>query len=656
LQVLCQEKPIEQRGNRSYRAAGPVKLTRRDRAWEVAPGEPSEQHSCPAPAVHPHSGRYKVLALHYKLYNASYIVKKRLARPAVRGLLGRGVCLHEHSRACSCLRLLAMHLYDYIIVGGGSAGCVLAARLSELPDARVLLLEAGPSDSDWNIHLPAAVYRTFAGPLTWGYKTAPLRQANNRQMIYPVARVLGGGSSINAMVYTRGSRHDYDAWAQEDRCAGWSYSDVLPYFVRAENNERYVNEFHGFGGPLSVSDQISPHVLSRAFVRAAQQAGLPYNPDFNGERQEGAGLYQVTQCRARRCSSSVAYLCSARHRENLHILTGRQAVRICFEGRRAIGIEYLQEGSRHIEFARAEREIIVSAGTIGSPKLLLLSGIGPADELKSHGIKPLHDLPGVGRNFQDHVDLCVISELSGPYGYDRHNRLPGMLWSALEYFLFGTGPVTSNVAEGGGFWYTNRAKTPPDIQFHFVPSSSLKGPVPGLKGYGCTLNSCYLRPSSRGTVKLSGSDPLAAPLVDPNYWADFEDLRRSVEAFKRAREIMAQPALRPYIKREHLPGNACRTDKEIIQYAREYGKTDFHPVGTCKMGADESAVVDPNLRVRGLESLRIIDASIMPQLISSNTNAATIMIGEKGSDLVKYAERNRSSDAARASLAGAASH
>jgi choline dehydrogenase len=524
---------------------------------------------------------------------------------------------------------------DFVIVGGGSAGCVLAARLSEIAEARVLLLEAGPSDRNPNIHVPAATYRMFGGPLTWGYHTAPLRQVGDRRLIFPQSRVLGGGSSINAMVYTRGNPADYDAWAAEEGCAGWSWQEVLPYFRRAEDNERFANAFHGSNGPLAVSDQISPHPLTKVFLRAAQQAGLPFNPDFNGARQEGCGLYQVTQRAGRRCSTAIGYLAVARRRPNLTVVTRATALRVVIERGRAVAVDYVEGRNRRVKRVRATAEVVLAAGTVGSPKLLLLSGIGPANELRALGIDIVHPLPGVGRNLQDHIDVPVISALSGPFSYDGHKRLHKMLWAGLEYVLFRSGPATTNHAEGGGFWWSDRRDGAPDIQFHFLANAGLKAPVPGIAGYGCTLNSAYLRPRSRGTVRLASADPHDAPIIDPNYWAEPADLAASIAGCKLAREIMAQPAFRPFVAREQLPGPDCFSDAALAAYARVAGKTDFHPVGTCKMGSDENAVVDPELRLRGIGALRVVDASVMPRLISANTNAASIMIGEKGSDFIK---------------------
>jgi choline dehydrogenase-like flavoprotein len=526
--------------------------------------------------------------------------------------------------------------YDYVIVGGGPAGCVLASRLSEDRAVKVLLLEAGPRDTDPYIHWPVGFYKlTSSTKNAWGYETAPLAHADGRRMWFPQGRVLGGGGSINAQVFTRGNPRDYDEWADQEGCAGWSYEDVLPYFRRFEDNERFSNVWHGTGGPIAVSDQISPHRMSKVFVRAAQEAGLPYNPDFNGERQEGCGLYQVTQRGGRRSSAAIEYLRPAMRRPNLTVRTRAMATRILIEDGRAVGIEYTERDDRTRQTAHADAEVLVTAGAIGSPKLLLLSGIGPADELRALGIEVAHDLPGVGRTLQDHVDVYVISELCCPYSYNKHTQLHRQFWAGIQYYAFGCGPVTSNLAEAGGFWYADPNARSPDVQFHFLPGSGLEAGVTQLGEHGCTLNSAFLRPHSRGTVRLAGADPLAHPLIDPNYFAEDYDRRMSIAGLRLARDIMAQPAFRPYLRAERLPGPDVQSDAEVLAYARQHGKTDYHPVGTCKMGVDAQAVVDPELRVRGLAGLRVCDSSTMPRLVSSNTNAPTLMIGEKAADLIK---------------------
>jgi choline dehydrogenase-like flavoprotein len=525
--------------------------------------------------------------------------------------------------------------YDYVIVGAGPAGCVLASRLSEDPTVRVLLLEAGPRDTDPYIHWPAGFYKlTSSTRNTWGYETAPLAHVEWRRMWFPQGRVLGGGGSINAQVFTRGNPTDYDEWAEEG-CAGWSFQDVLPYFRRLEDNERFSNAWHGTGGPIAVSDPISPHPMSKAFVRAAQEAGLPYNPDFNGERQEGCGLYQVTQRRGRRSSAAIEYLRPAMRRPNLTVRTRALATRILLERGRALGVEYVEGAGRTPQTARADAEVLITSGAIGSPKLLLLSGIGPADELQALGIEVAHDLPGVGRNLQDHIDVYVISEFNGPYSYNKHTQLHRQLWAGIQYYAFGCGPVTSNLAEAGGFWYADPGARSPDVQFHFLPGSGLEAGVTQLGEHGCTLNSAFLRPRSRGAVRLASADPFAHPLIDPNYFAEEYDRAMSIGGFRLAREIMAQPAFRPYLRAERLPGPEVQSDAEVFAYAKRHGKTDYHPVGTCKMGVDAMAVVDPELKVRGIERLRVCDSSIMPRLVSSNTNAPTLMIGEKAADLIR---------------------
>ena len=525
-------------------------------------------------------------------------------------------------------------MYDYIIVGSGSAGCTLAGRLSEDREARLLVLEAGPKDRNPNIHFPAAFYKMTTGPLTWGYSTAPSEQRDGFSMPFAQARVLGGGSSINAMVFTRGNPADYDGWANEEGCYGWSFKEVLPYFRRSEDNERLSNDYHGTDGPLGVSDLISPHSMSKSFVQAAQQAGLPFNPDFNGAEQAGCGIYQVTQRGAKRCSAAVAYLHPALERGNIDLKTDVQVSRILLENGRAVGVEYIKKGQVHT--AHADQEVIISSGAIGSPTLLLRSGIGSADELQTIGVAPQHDLPGVGKNLQDHIDLYSIHELNGPYSYDKHTRPHKQMAAGLQYLFFKSGPVTSNLAEAGGFWYADHDQRSPDIQFHFLPGAGLEAGVPPVpSGFGCTINSCHLRPRSRGSVRLRTASVNEPPIIDPNYWAEEYDLEMSLTGFELTREIASQPALSRYIRKEHLPGAELKTREELAAYAKRYGKTDYHPVGTCKMGIDEMAVVDPQCRVHGIDGLRVADSSIMPRLISSNTNAASIMIGEKVSDLIR---------------------
>lgn len=530
-------------------------------------------------------------------------------------------------------------MYDYVIVGGGAAGCVLAARLSEDASSRVLLLEAGPPDVDPYIHMPVGFFKMTGGSLTWGYHTAPRGQTRQRMIPFAQGRVLGGGGSINAMVFTRGQAADYDGW-ERDGCHGWGFRDgVLPYLRRMEDNERLCNEYHGVGGPLGVSDLISVNELTKAFVLAGQQAGLPYNSDFNGARQEGVGFYQVTQRGGRRCSAAVAYLQPARTRPNLTVKTDCVVLRVVIEQGRAVGVEYVEANARANRIlVRADREVILAAGAIGSPKLMMLSGIGRAADLEEVGVKTVHGLDGVGANLQDHFDIDIVYELNGPYSLDKYARKHMMLLAGLEYKLFNKGPVTSNIAEGGAFWYSASNVSTPDLQFHFLPGAGVEAGVPPVpSGSGCTLNSYFLRPHSRGSIRLQSADPAAAPLIDPAYLDDPRDLEAAVEGIRQSREIMCQQALRKYIKSEHFPGEQVRTQQQYEDYARQYGRTGYHPVGSCKMGVDDMAVVDPQLRVVGLAGLRVADSSVMPRIVSSNTNAPTLMIAEKAADLIRGA-------------------
>ncbi|MGR9476743.1 GMC family oxidoreductase [Rhizobium leguminosarum] len=523
--------------------------------------------------------------------------------------------------------------FDYIITGAGPAGCVLASRLSEDPDVSVLLLEAG--GGDWNplFHMPAGFAKMTKGVASWGWETVPQKHMKGRVLRYTQAKVIGGGSSINAQLYTRGNAADYDLWAREDGCEGWDYRSILPYFKRAEDNQRFADDYHSYGGPLGVSMPAAPLPICDAYIRAGQELGIPYNHDFNGRQQAGVGFYQLTQRNRRRSSASLAYLSPIKDRKNLTVRTGARVARIIVEGARATGVEIVT--SRGLEIVRAEREVLVSSGAIGSPKLLLQSGIGPADHLRSVGVKVLHDLPGVGENLQDHLDLFVIAECTGDHTYDGVAKLHRTLWAGIQYVLFRTGPVASSLFETGGFWYADPQARSPDIQFHLGLGSGIEAGVERLKNAGVTLNSAYLHPRSRGTVRLSSSDPAASPLIDPNYWSDPHDRTMSLEGLKIAREIMQQAALKPYVMAERLPGPKVMTDEELFDYGCANAKTDHHPVGTCKMGTGSDAVVGLDLKVHGLEGLRVCDSSVMPRVPSCNTNAPTIMVGEKGSDLIR---------------------
>ncbi len=523
--------------------------------------------------------------------------------------------------------------FDYIIVGAGSAGCVLANRLTESGRYRVLLLEAGGHDRHIWIHIPLGYGKLFDNAkVNWLYKTEPEPELNNRRIIQPRGKVLGGSSSINGLLYVRGQHEDYDHWRQLGN-AGWAFADVLPYFKRAEDQARGADDFHGAGGPLAVSDVCEPHPLCEAFIAAVQRAGFPRNDDFNGQTQEGAGYFQLTTKSGRRWSTAVGYLRQARGRPNLAVVSDALTERILFAGRRAIGVRYRKDDTARTAFAGGE--IIVAGGTFNSPQLLQLSGLGPANLLRDFGVDVLADMPGVGADLQDHLQIRMQYRCTEPITMnDVINHWRHRYGAGLRYIMSRKGLLTIGAGYAGAFLRTRSELATPDVQIHFLifSADSAGAALHDFPGFMASV--CQLRPESRGFVRVRSPDPSIPPAIQPRYLSARGDCDTVVAGMKLMRRIMNEPAMRHYIADEFAPGDSCVGDADLLAFARETGTTVYHPTSTCRMGSDPAAVVDERLRVRGVERLRVIDASIMPALVSGNTNAAAVMIGEKGSDMV----------------------
>ena len=529
---------------------------------------------------------------------------------------------------------LTSETYDYIVVGAGSAGCVLAGRLSEDPNVRVLLLEAGPRDRSPWIHLPIGYGKTmWSDRLNWRYWTEPDPHMNGRRIYWPRGKTLGGSSSINGLIYIRGQKEDYDRWAALGN-RGWSFDEILPYFRRSEGNERGDDLYHGGHGPLKVSDIKARHPLIEAFIAGAREIGVPRTDDFNGPSQEGAGYFQLTTHHGLRCSTAKAYLRPARGRRNLRVATDAFAAGVLTEGRRAVGVRWRQGGRMHE--ARARAEVLLAAGALQSPQLLQLSGIGPGWLLRQHGIPVVHDVPGVGENLQDHLQIRLTYESTQPTTNDDLQSWAGHARIGLQWLLARSGPLAIGINQGGCFMRAlpDEARTP-DIQFHVgtLSADMAGGQVHPFSGF--TMSTCQLRPESRGHVRIRSTDPFEPPSMYANYLATDLDRRTTLAGVKATRAICGSAAMRPMVKREVKPGPDATSDDELLEFCRDHGATIFHPSGTCKMGRDPMAVLDERLRVRGVARLRVVDCSAMPTLVSGNTNAPAVMMAEKAVDMIR---------------------
>ena len=531
--------------------------------------------------------------------------------------------------------------FDYIVVGGGSGGCVLAARLSEDPSVSVALIEAGPADKNILIHVPAGLaLLAQTQTANWNFSTVPQKGLNGRIGWQPRGKVLGGSSSVNAMIYIRGHHADYDHWASEGN-EGWAWDDVLPYFRRAEHNERLHDEWHGNTGPLNVMDLRTPNKYLQAFVDAGREAGYPVNNDFNGAEQEGVGPYQVTHKNGERFSAAKAYLTPNLGRKNLTVFTEAHTTRILFTDKRATGVEFRRAG-KTLQIG-ANHEVLMAAGALQTPQLLMLSGVGPADELARHGIGVVHDLAGVGRNLHDHVDAVQVvdaPQLKETFGVSL-GGIGRVLGAIPQWRKHRSGMLTTNFAEAGGFIKSQASEEIPDLQLHFVVGKLIDHGRKTVFGHGYSAHVCVLRPKSRGSVTLASRDPFAAPRIDPNFFDDADDMARMIRGFRLMRDVLNQPSLARLGGKELARSANATSDADIEQFVRTYGDTIYHPVGTCRMGSGTLDVVGADLRIHGLEGIRVVDASMMPRIVGGNTNAPTIMVAEKASDMIKAARLSR---------------